>query len=108
MSLTNDSYHGLDIVPLIYLHRGSPNTGRHSYDTRFDASVKIFSRRPDVEDADVRVFLVSATGSFGSIGDARRASIYFAEQLIDREVAAKGTVDLQDLEKSPHDACRQR
>ena len=94
MLLTNDSYRGLDIVPLIYLHRGSSNTGRHSYDTRFDASVKIFSRRPDAEDADVRVFLVSGTGSFESIGDATRASIFFAEQLIDREVAAKGATDI--------------
>lgn len=94
MKNTNDSYRGVDIVPLVYMHGGPSNTSRHNYDTRFDASVKIFSRRPDIEDADVRVFLVSGTGSFRSIGDARRASIDFAQRLIDQEFAAKESVDL--------------
>lgn len=99
MTHTNQSYRGVDIVPLIYVHKDLSNSGRHNYDTLFDASVKVFVRRLDTEDANVRVFVVSETGRFTSTGDARRASVDFAQRLIDRECQSDAAADAATSEQ---------
>ncbi|MCP3708677.1 hypothetical protein M3I54_17035 [Paraburkholderia sp. CNPSo 3274] len=76
-------YRGLEIYPLVYPHRPTAPGSGHNYDEGFDAAVRI--REPQELDGSSRsrVFGVAVGRPFTNAGDARRASVAYAEHLID-------------------------
>jgi hypothetical protein len=76
-------YRGLEIHPLVYPHRPTAPGSGHNYDEGFDAAVRI----QEPEDSGVasrsRVFSLAIHTPFANSGDARRASVAYAEHLID-------------------------
>ncbi|AJK48963.1 hypothetical protein [Burkholderia plantarii] len=77
-------YRGFEIYPLIYPHSGAQeNAGRYN-DNGFDAAVKICLRDAGTTLTFSNTFKLSETPPFPSAGAARRASLRYAEDLIDR------------------------
>ncbi|AOJ34011.1 hypothetical protein [Burkholderia metallica] len=74
-------YRGFEIYPLIYPHVSAPDGCSHNYDAGFDAAVKI-CLRGDTSTSS-QTFRLRDNGPFGSAGDARRASVRYAENFID-------------------------
>ncbi|ACR31867.1 hypothetical protein [Burkholderia glumae] len=80
-------YRGFEIYPLIYPHsRAQESAGRYNgyNDQGFDAAVKICLREADTALTFSDTFKLSETPPFPSTGAARRASLRYAEDLIDR------------------------
>lgn len=80
-------YRGLEICPLVYPlvypHRPTAAGFGHNYDEGFDAAVRILEPQEPDGTKRSRVFGVVASRPFINSGDARRASIEYAERLID-------------------------
>jgi hypothetical protein len=76
-------YRGYEIYPLVYPHRPAQAGYAHNYDDGFDAAVRICQRGFDAALTHSRVFKLQMRTPFGTAGDARRASMQYAEQVID-------------------------
>lgn len=76
-------YHGLAIHPLVYPHRPTQSGFGHNYDEGFDAAVRIQELDGLPRTPRSRVFGLLVKTPFLNAGDARRASIAYAEHLID-------------------------
>ncbi|GAB7534030.1 hypothetical protein AB4851_12495 [Burkholderia sp. 22PA0099] len=75
-------YRGFEIYPLVYPHTASsPGSGRN-YDDGFSAAVKICRYGPVATYSDT--FKLHETLPFTTAGEARRASLKFAEGVIDK------------------------
>jgi hypothetical protein len=76
-------YRGLEVLPLVFPHRATEPGYGHNYDEGFDAAVRIQEPVHGTSASRSRVFRLAADKPFQSAGDARRASITYAERLID-------------------------
>lgn len=76
-------YRGFEIYPLIYPHALAPNGSPHNYDAGFDAAVKICLRGTTDTLTQSQTFRLRDTSPFDNAGDARRASVRYAENIID-------------------------
>lgn len=76
-------YRGLDISLLVYPHRATEAGFGHNYDEGFDASIRISEPDSGLTIARSRLFRVPGKRPFVNTGDARRASLVYAEMLID-------------------------
>ncbi|MCG7400430.1 MULTISPECIES: hypothetical protein [Caballeronia] len=86
-------YRGLEIYPLVFAHRAIGAKQGHSQDDEFDAAVRIQEPPAAMGISRGRVFRVSPHEPFHSAGDARRASIAYAEQMIDTCPKARTFLD---------------
>ncbi len=98
MSLTFRLYRGLEIYPLVYPHHPTePGAGRN-YDEGFDAAVRI-QESADAQDQAgqprSRVFGLAVKRPFSNAGDARRASVAYAEHLIDTCSPGETVLDMK-------------
>lgn len=77
MTNTFRLYRGLEIIPLVYPRRA------RNYEDGLDAAVRI--QIPDAPDRSgrSRVFQLRGPAAYQSAGDARRACVSYAEQVID-------------------------
>ncbi|MEX3630179.1 MAG: hypothetical protein VB138_12645 [Burkholderia sp.] len=75
-------YRGFEIYPLIYPHTESTAGSGRNYDDGFDAAVKICLRGETLTYSDT--FKLNETPPFMSAGAARRASLKFAQDVIDK------------------------
>ncbi|CAB3759694.1 hypothetical protein [Paraburkholderia humisilvae] len=76
-------YRGLQVCPLVYPRHPTKSGYAHNYDDGFDAAVRIKELDGTETGVRSRVFLLEVDRPFENSGDARRASIAFAEGLID-------------------------
>lgn len=76
-------YRGLDISLLVYPHRATRTGHGHNYEEGFDASIRISEPDSVIDIPRSRVFRVPGNRPFAHAGDARRASVAYAELLID-------------------------
>lgn len=76
-------YRGFDISLLVYPHRATQTGYGHNYEDGFDASIRISEPDSVMDSPRSRLFRVPGKGPFMNAGDARRASIAYAEMLID-------------------------
>ena len=76
-------YRGLEICPLVYPHQPTASGFGHNSDEGFDAAVRILEPQEADGSQRSRMFGVVASRPFINSGDARRASIEYAERLID-------------------------
>ncbi|AIO40219.1 hypothetical protein KDW55_00645 [Burkholderia sp. AU19243] len=76
-------YRGFEIYPLIYPHIPSQNGNPHNYDGGFDAAVKICLRGTADTLTRSETFRLLEHAPFESAGEARRASVRYAEEIID-------------------------
>ncbi|AIO31410.1 hypothetical protein [Burkholderia pseudomultivorans] len=77
-------YRGFEIYPLIYPHVAAPNGCAHNYDGGFDAAVKICLRGTADTLTQSKTFRLRDDAPFDTAGDARRASLRYAENIIDQ------------------------
>ncbi|KGE11970.1 hypothetical protein LA03_00490 [Burkholderia gladioli] len=75
-------YRGFEIYPLIYPHAKPAAGSGRNYDDGFDAAVKICLRGTELTCSDT--FKLSEASPFLTAGAARRASLEFAQGVIDR------------------------
>ncbi|NML29334.1 hypothetical protein [Paraburkholderia antibiotica] len=80
---TNRHYRGLDISLLVYPHHATQAGSGHNYEEGFDASIRISEPGSGMDSAKSRLFRVPGKRPFEHSGDARRASVAYAEMLID-------------------------
>lgn len=85
-------YRGFEISPLIYPHAQAGEGSAHNYEAGFDAAVKICLRGTDVTVTHSRTFKLLDDSPFASAGDARRASLHYAESIIDRNRGEQWTL----------------
>lgn len=83
MTVAARFYRGLEICPLVYPHRPTVSGSGHNYDDGFDAAVRILEPQERDGTQRSRVFGIEASTPFSNAGDARRASIEYAQRLID-------------------------
>jgi len=83
MSTNSHSYRGLEVYPLVFPHKVPKAGAAHNYDEGFDAAVRIQETEDGGSAARSRVFRLTVKRPFENAGDARRASIAYAERLID-------------------------
>jgi hypothetical protein len=76
-------YRGLDISLLVYPHRATQTGYGHNYEEGFDASIRISEPDSVMDSPRSRLFRVPGERPFMHAGDARRASVAYAEMLID-------------------------
>lgn len=76
-------YRGFDISLLVYPHRATQAGFGHNYEDGFDASIRISEPESALDSPRSRLFRVPVKRPFASTGDARRASVAYAESLID-------------------------
>ncbi|WP_083245695.1 hypothetical protein [Paraburkholderia nodosa] len=95
MTVAARLYRGLEICPLVYPHRPTASGACHNYDEGFDAAVRILGPEEPDGTQRSRVFCLAASRPFGSAGDARRASIEYAERLIDTCSPGETVVDMK-------------
>ncbi|MPV55031.1 hypothetical protein CFB46_33315 [Burkholderia sp. HI2761] len=76
-------YRGFEIYPLIYPHVPALNGCPHNYDAGFDAAVKICLRDATDTLTQSQTFRLGDASPFDNAGDARRASVRYAENIID-------------------------
>ncbi|HTR05295.1 MAG TPA: hypothetical protein VMJ11_01215 [Paraburkholderia sp.] len=91
-------YRGLEIYPLVYPHRPTEPGFGHNYDEGFDAAVRIQASQEPSEPAGSlrsRVFGLVVDTPFSNAGDARRASIAYAERLIDACSPGETVLDMK-------------
>jgi hypothetical protein len=77
------SYRGFEIYPLIYPHVPAANGAPHNYDAGFDAAVRICLRGATDTQTQSQTHRLRDNAPFGTAGDARRASVRYAENIID-------------------------
>jgi len=82
-------YRGLDISLLVYPHRATLTGFGHNYEEGFDASIRISESDSVMGIPRSQVFRVPGKRPFVSTGDARRASVAYAEMLIDGDGAER-------------------
>ncbi|WP_246794480.1 hypothetical protein [Burkholderia perseverans] len=75
-------YRGFEIYPLIYPHAKPVAGSGRNYDDGFDAAVRICLRGPELTCSDT--FKLNEATPFLTSGAARRASLEFAQGMIDR------------------------
>jgi hypothetical protein len=79
-------YRGLQISLLVYPHSATRTGFGHNYEDGFDASIRISEPDSEIESPRSRLFRVpGGKRPFLNAGDARRASVAYAEMLIDGE-----------------------
>jgi hypothetical protein len=78
-------YRGLDIALLVYPHRATLPGFGHNHADGFDASIRISEPDSTMQSTRSRLFRVPGKRPFMNAGDARRASLAYAEMLIDGE-----------------------
>ncbi len=83
MSTNVHSYRGLEVYPLVFPHQAAKPGVAHNYDEGFDAAVRIQEAEEGGAVARSRVFRLTVDKPFENAGDARRASIAYAQRLID-------------------------
>ncbi|WP_250516925.1 hypothetical protein [Caballeronia sp. INDeC2] len=93
MTVENRFYRGLEIWPLVFSHRAAGANHAYNLDDGFDAAVRIQEPSAELGLSRSRVFKISANEPFQSAGDARRASIAYAEQMIDKCPQARTFLD---------------
>lgn len=76
-------YRGFEIYPLIYPHVPAQLGSAHNYDAGFDAAVKICQRGAGDMLTRSQTFRLAELSPFDTAGDARRASLRYAETMID-------------------------
>lgn len=76
-------YRGLDISLLVYPHRATQTGFGRNYEEGFDASIRISEPGSGSDEPRSRLFRVPGKRPFVNTGDARRASLAYAEMLID-------------------------
>ncbi|RQR81719.1 MULTISPECIES: hypothetical protein [unclassified Burkholderia] len=76
-------YRGFEIYPLIYPHVPALDGLPHNYEAGFDAAVKICLRGTTDTLTQSQTFRLVGDGPFDTAGDARRASLRYAEHVID-------------------------
>ncbi|WP_206951443.1 hypothetical protein [Trinickia acidisoli] len=76
-------YRGFEIHPLIYPHNRAEDGRAHNYEAGFDAAVRICIRGTDATQTQARTFKLVDNSPFMNAGDARRASLQYAEDVID-------------------------
>ncbi|WP_174993513.1 hypothetical protein [Burkholderia arboris] len=76
-------YRGFEIYPLIYPHVPALDGCPHNYDAGFDAAVKICLRGTTDTLTQSQTFRLLDDGPFDTAGNARRASLRYAESVID-------------------------
>jgi hypothetical protein len=76
-------YRGFEIYPLIYPHFSAMAGRAHNYEAGFDAAVKICLRGTDTTLTRSQTFKLLGDSPFLNAGDARRASVRYAEGIID-------------------------
>ena len=76
-------YRGFEIYPLIYCRSETTDGAGRNYDSGFDAAVKISLRDADSTVLCSDTFKLNESLPFSSTGAARRASIAYAQALID-------------------------
>ena len=86
-------YRGLEIYPLVFPHWPIGARQAHHHDDEFDAAVRIQEPSAKTGISRGRVFKVSPDVPFQSAGDARRASIAYAERMIDTCPQARTFLD---------------
>lgn len=77
-------YRGFEIYPLIYCHSETTAGAGRNYDSGFDAAVKICLRDADTASVRSDTFKLNESTPFTSTGAARRASLKYAEGIIDQ------------------------
>ncbi|AIO68354.1 hypothetical protein [Burkholderia oklahomensis] len=77
-------YRGFEIHPLIYPHVPAGEGRGHNYEAGFDAAVRICPRSQQTASSQGRIFKLADRSPFSNAGDARRASLLYAEEIIDR------------------------
>ena len=93
MTVENRLYRGLEICPLVFSHRAAGAVHAYNQDDGFDAAVRIQEPSESMGLSRSRVFKLSASEPFQSAGDARRASIAYVEQMIDKCPQARSFLD---------------
>ena len=88
-------YGGLEIYPLVYPHRNAAPGSAHNYDEGFDAAVRIQEPEELTGGPRSRVFCLAGVAPFMNSGDARRASIAYAERLIDARKPGEAVLDMK-------------
>lgn len=83
MSTTFRFYRGLEIEPLVYPHHPTEPGFGHNYEEGFNAAVRIRDAQDAADTPSSRVFELAVDRPFSNAGDARRASVAYAERLID-------------------------
>ncbi|RQS18717.1 hypothetical protein [Burkholderia sp. Bp8998] len=83
-------YRGFEIYPLIYPHVPAANGAPHNYDAGFDAAVKICLRGVTDTLTQSQTFRLRNNTPFDTAGDARRASLRYAENIIDDNRETQG------------------
>jgi len=78
-------YRGFEIFPLIYPHAQFGDCRVRNYETGFDAAVKICLHGTDTTVTRSQTFKLLEDSPYASAGDARRASLRYAEVVIDQE-----------------------
>ena len=78
-------YRGFEICPLIYCHSETIGGVARNYENGFDAAVKISLRDTDSTVLCSDTFKLNENSPFLSPGAARRASIAYAQALIDQQ-----------------------
>lgn len=86
------TYRGFEIHPLIYPHQIAQDGRSHNYEAGFDAAVRICLRGADTTLTQSRTYKLSNTSPFSNAGDARRASVQYAEEVIDAENATQAVL----------------
>lgn len=94
MAVTIHTYRGLEIYPIVYPRRPTQPGRAHNYDDGFNAAVRIQAAEGLREKPRSRVFGLTVTTPFLNSGDARRASIAYAERLIDGCATATAVLDM--------------
>lgn len=86
-------YRGFEIYPLIYPHLPSGDGRGRNYGAGFDAAVKICLRGTDATAIRSQTFKLVDNSPFANAGDARRASVQYAQHLIDQNRGEQWTLD---------------
>ncbi|WP_233888547.1 hypothetical protein [Paraburkholderia flagellata] len=98
MSVAFRLYRGLEIYPLVYPHCPTEPGFGHNYDEGFDAAVRI-QECPEMQEPGgqlrSRVFGLAVRTPFMNAGDARRASVAYAEHLIDTCAPNQTVLDMK-------------
>lgn len=81
--MSTHTYRGFEIHPLIYPHQVAEDGRAHNYEAGFDAAVRISLRSADTSQTQSRTFKLVDGSPFANAGDARRASLQYAELMID-------------------------
>jgi hypothetical protein len=76
-------YRGFEIHPLIYQHVPATSGAPHNHDAGFDAAVRICLRDATDTMTQSQTFRLRDNAPFDTAGDARRASLRYAETIID-------------------------